>query len=78
VSLYKPYSIEYAGLHDGMYYLHGPSPDSSCSYYASNGTTLRFLTSCELDEYMKLANMAFNEGYKSAQRHIRASLGIKE
>ena len=63
--------------HDNKFYVDGPCPGGECSYY---GGTLygqyRWDSESTAIKIAELMNMAFEQGYKTAQDHIRKALGI--
>lgn len=71
----SPYKA--ASSHEDGYYVNGPASGGECGYY---GGTLypstRLKTMAEAEIAAMFANIAFEQGYKQAQRDMQKCLGI--
>lgn len=70
-----PYKIGYGS--DSKYYVDGPAPGGEFSYYGGTlYSSLRMRDEEEAERAVKVANIAYAEGYKRAQRDIKKALGV--
>jgi len=71
----KPYEAISAGS-DGKPYVAGPG--EGCSFHSGHlYPEYRLSTPADSDAAAKIANTAYEQGYKKAQRDIKYILGIK-